>query len=319
MSSLTKLATFIFCRFAAASSLDQHGLSASEGFVEKRQHHIQNEDQCSFVQRGVFINQNTSKDQHMLESHISSQLGVGKSSKRRSRKRRLSVRPIEHLMVQAANWTQQYALLHEARTEKERRKTCNGWSNHDVSGMLPRAKFHHVPNLFKVPYEVRKSPIAGYGIFATERIENGTTVYGGSLEGLMATYAAIPNTSAARVSLRCVGAFFGEDIVDHMQMWVEEDHYGEGYLALFELGEDRYLNDDPFTPNLLDRESGGGAFELVALRDVLPGEEMTLSYEAGGYPEESGQEVENLMKSCCERDCSQQCTAINLSTQMGSR
>jgi len=170
----------------------------------------------------------------------------------------------------------------EASLGQRIQEDFNGWSSRDMEKGFERAGLH-VPNLFRVPYEIKRAPGKGFGAFSTSNIEKGTRVYGGTAAEIAQTYAAVPRSeSVVNTTLCWVAGSFSEEVAQYFQMYMERNTYGTDFAFNFELGEDRYMNDDD-EPTLDETTTPDASDWLVANRLIKVGDEFTVNYAAEEY------------------------------------
>jgi hypothetical protein len=128
------------------------------------------------------------------------------------------------------------------------------------------------PTGFLVPYELRPSPIAGVGIFATTHIARGTLLWRAD-EG-----SQVVHTEAGlRARLALLGAAEAVDLLEHIYCWQGE--------VLEIVGDAKYWNHSRLAQNTGNHPDGDGdrcgdGVSSYALRDIEPGEEMLDDYTA---------------------------------------
>ena len=127
----------------------------------------------------------------------------------------------------------------------------------------------HAPRDMQVPYELKQSPIAGLGLFATAPIARGTLLWkydGNSVKEY--------EEAALRLRLAPLSAAEAVELCEHVFCW-------EGKVC--EIVDDgKYWNhakgSNQNTGNHPDGDAHGDGMSSYALRDIAAGEELTDDY-----------------------------------------
>ena len=125
-------------------------------------------------------------------------------------------------------------------------------------------------NGFRVPYEIRESPIAGRGVFALQNIPRGALVW----EYVVGQSVLEHDEASLRKRLRPMTAQHRIDLLEHVYEW-------EG--KAIEILDDAKVWNHAANPNTGNHPDGDGpgagdGVSSYALRDIAAGEELTDDY-----------------------------------------
>jgi len=128
------------------------------------------------------------------------------------------------------------------------------------------------PTGFVVPYALRESPVAGVGIFATERAARGALLWRADATSQMTHTEASLGARLAELA-----AAAAVDVLEHIYCWEGE--------VLELIGDAKYWNHSRARQNTGNHPDGAGdgrgdGVSSYALRDIEPGEELLDDYAA---------------------------------------
>eukprot|EP00967_Tisochrysis_lutea_P143534 scaffold266767_cov33-Tisochrysis_lutea.AAC.1 len=128
------------------------------------------------------------------------------------------------------------------------------------------------PTGFVVSYELRSSPIAGLGLFATSRIARGTLLWKAD-----ETSQIIYTEAKLRAKLVALTPTEAIDLLEHLYCW--------GGEVLEIVGDAKYWNHSRMKQNTGNHPDGNGegrgdGVSSYALRDIEPDEELLDDYAA---------------------------------------
>jgi|TARA_B100000513_G_scaffold19290_1_gene7639 SET domain-containing protein len=133
-------------------------------------------------------------------------------------------------------------------------------------------QFYFVPTSFggamQVAYELKASPIAGMGLFATTPLKRGALLW-----RCDSTSVRTHTEATLRAKLSTCSAAAAKELLEHMYAW-------EGEVVEI-IGDGKYWNHSttPNTGNHPDEAAGDGV-SSYALRDIAAGEELLDDYSA---------------------------------------